>query len=80
MEQVIRLFAVVVSAVLLVACSGGKRLNVLVPDGAATFALMDFEKPLPLDPVPHVAAVSTVDMGTRRGGRGMCLPVSRATR
>ena len=52
MEQVIRFFAVVVSAVSLGACSGGTRLNVLVPDGSASFALMDFGKPLPLDPVP----------------------------
>lgn len=48
----IRLFALVASAALLAACSSGKRLNVLVPDGSASFALMDFSRPLPLDPMP----------------------------
>ena len=52
MEPALRLFAVAVSAALLAACSGGNRINVLVPDGSASFALMEFEKPLPVDPVP----------------------------
>lgn len=37
----------------LVGCaSTGQRVNVLVPDGSASFTLMDFKNPLPLDPVP----------------------------
>ncbi len=45
--------ALVVIAVGLAACSGGARVNVLLPDGAASFTLMDFRTPLPLDPVPE---------------------------
>jgi hypothetical protein len=36
----------------LTACGGGERLNVLVPDGSASLMVMDFRKPLALDPLP----------------------------
>lgn len=39
-------------AMWLTACGGGKRVNVLVPDGSPAFTLMDFRTPLSLDPVP----------------------------
>ena len=34
------------------ACDRGNRVSVLVPDGAPSFTLMQFDRPLPLDPVP----------------------------
>jgi len=34
------------------ACDGGNRVNVLVPDGTPSFSLMQFDRPLPIDPVP----------------------------
>lgn len=38
--------------VFLPGCSAGERTNVLIPDGSASFVIMDFKQPLPLDPVP----------------------------
>ena len=52
MKPALRFLALAAAAGLLAACSGGNRVNVLVPDGSASFALMDFSQPLPLDPVP----------------------------
>jgi len=37
---------------MLTACTAGKRVNVLVPDGSDSYLLMDFVKPFPLDPLP----------------------------
>jgi len=44
--------ACIVAAAALAACSAGQRLNVLVPDGSPSVAVMDFHKPLALDPLP----------------------------
>jgi len=41
-----------VLALALTACTGGKRLNVLVPDGSPSYLIMDFRTPLPLTPPP----------------------------
>ncbi len=40
------------TALLGLAACGGKRTNVLVPDGSASFEVMDFSEPFPLDPPP----------------------------
>src|ERR1700694_2910210 len=40
------------AAAALTACTGGQRLNVLVPDGSPSLVVMDFRKPLTLDPLP----------------------------
>ncbi len=45
--------ALVTIAVGLAACSSGRRVNVLMPDGSPSYTLMDFRTPLPLDPVPE---------------------------
>jgi len=39
-------------AAALAACTGGQRLNVLVPDGSPAVVIMDFQRPLALDPLP----------------------------
>lgn len=44
--------AVCLAAVVLTACTGGQRSNVLVPDGSPSLVVMDFRKPLALDPLP----------------------------
>lgn len=43
----------ILSLLLLTGCSKKERTNVLVPDGSPSFAVMDFSKPLPLDPLPE---------------------------
>lgn len=40
------------AAAALAACSGGERLNVLLPDGSPSVVVMDFRQPLALDPLP----------------------------
>ena len=45
--------ALVTIAVGLAACSSGRRVNVLMPDGSPSYTLMDFRTPFPLDPVPE---------------------------
>ena len=40
------------AAAVLTACTGGQRLNVLVPDGSPSLVVMDFRKPLAIDPLP----------------------------
>ena len=41
------------AAAALTACTGGQRLNVLVPDGSPSLVVMDFRQPLALDPLPE---------------------------
>lgn len=41
------------AAAVLAACTSGQRLNVLVADGSPSVAVMDFRKPLPMDPLPE---------------------------
>lgn len=41
-----------IAAVVLTACTGGQRLNVLMPGKSQSLAVMDFRKPIALDPLP----------------------------
>ena len=43
---------IIVLAVAAMTSCGHTRVNVLVPDGSPSFAIMDFTDPLPLDPLP----------------------------
>ena len=43
---------IIVLAVAAMTSCGDTRVNVLVPDGFPSFAIMDFTDPLPLDPLP----------------------------
>ncbi len=42
-----------VAVLMLTACTAGKRVNVIVPDGSDSVLLMDFSKPFSLDPLPE---------------------------
>ena len=44
--------AIVVTLAASLASCGDSRVNVLVPDGSPSFAIMDFTDPLPIDPLP----------------------------
>ena len=50
--RVVGVLALCLVTASLTACSGGQRLNVLVSDGSPSLAVMDFRRPLALDPLP----------------------------